>query len=142
MIIAILDTNVLVQAAIGSPTAASARAVDRLRTGAYQCAFSPATLTEVLDVLAVPHIRARLGWSDDQILEFTIFLQAQAVVVTPEKLVSASITRDVTDVKFLALAAETGAAYLVTNDRRHLLRLGQYQKTRIVTPAQFLKELR
>jgi predicted nucleic acid-binding protein len=48
---------------------------------------------------------------------------------------------DVTDTKFLALAEESGATYLVTQDRRHLLRLKQYGKTQIVTPAQFLKEL-
>jgi predicted nucleic acid-binding protein len=55
--------------------------------------------------------------------------------------VSATLPRDVTDTKLLALADEAGADYLVTNDRRHLLRLRQDGKTRIVTPARFLGEL-
>ena len=52
-----------------------------------------------------------------------------------------SLTRDVSDTKFLSLAAESLADNLVTNDRRHLLPLRQYGVTRIVTPAQFLAQL-
>jgi predicted nucleic acid-binding protein len=47
----------------------------------------------------------------------------------------------VTDAKFLGLAEEAGANFLVTNDRRHLLRLKRHGRTRIVTPARFLREL-
>lgn len=137
---AVLDTNVLVQAAMGSK-AASGRVVDRYWSGDFEGVFSPTTLSELLDALCLPHIRARHGWSDDEILEFVTSLQAKAVLHSPAHSVSASVTRDATDAKFLALADETNADCLVTNDRRHLLRLGQYKKTRIITPAQFLKEL-
>lgn len=78
MIIAVLDTNVLVQAAIGSVTAASFRAVQANEEGKYQLAFSPATIDELLDVLILPHIRARHGWSDDEVLRFVITLLAGA----------------------------------------------------------------
>jgi predicted nucleic acid-binding protein len=44
-------------------------------------------------------------------------------------------------VKFLSLASEANADFLVTKDGRHLLRLKKYRGTRIVTPAQFLREL-
>ncbi len=37
--------------------------------------------------------------------------------------------------KFLSLAAESEAGYIVTNDRRHLLRLKQHGSTKIVTPG-------
>jgi predicted nucleic acid-binding protein len=40
--------------------------------------------------------------------------------------------------KFLSLAHEADADYLVTKDGRHLLRLKQYRRTRIVTPTRFL----
>lgn len=57
------------------------------------------------------------------------------------KTVPAGLTRDVTDTKLLALADEANADYLVTNDRRHLLRLGRFGRTKIVTPAQFIRSL-
>ena len=52
-----------------------------------------------------------------------------------------NLPRDVTDVKFLNLAHETDADYLVTKDGRRLLRLKKYRRTRIVTPTQFLAYL-
>ena len=55
--------------------------------------------------------------------------------------VSPALTRDMTDTKFLGLAAEVSADFLVTRDRRHLLRLRRIQKTRIITPMKFLKEV-
>jgi predicted nucleic acid-binding protein len=51
------------------------------------------------------------------------------------------VPSDITDVKFLSLADEADADYLVTKDGRHLLRLKKYRQTRIVTPAQFLAVL-
>jgi putative PIN family toxin of toxin-antitoxin system len=141
MTAAILDTNILVSAAIGSPRAAAARALDAYYQGRYRLIFSPATIDELLEVLLLPHIRARHGWSDDEVLRFLTSLFVNADLYPDRHTVPASLTRDVTDPKFLALAVESGAPYLVTNDRRHLLRLGRYGPTRIVTPAHFLREL-
>ena len=55
--------------------------------------------------------------------------------------VPTDLARNVTDTKFLALAEESGADYLVTNDHRDLLRIGAWSGTRIVTPAEFPREL-
>ena len=55
--------------------------------------------------------------------------------------VRADIPRDLTDTTLLSLAAESRADYLVTNDRRHLLRLKRYGTTAIIAPAAFLREL-
>ncbi len=52
------------------------------------------------------------------------------------------MSRDASDTQFLGLAEISAANYLVTNDRRHLLPLRRHQKTRIVTPAEFLRRLR
>lgn len=141
MIRVILDTNILVQAAIGSPRSASTRALKAYDEGKYLLVLSPALIDELLTVLLLPQIRARHGWSDDQVLRFVLSLLPGAVIYPGQQPVSATLTRDVTDTKLLALAAEAGATYLVTNDHRHLLRLDHYQQTRIVTPARFLREL-
>ena len=141
MITAILDTNVYVRAAIGSGRGASYRVIEVREADKYRLVFSPDTIDELLQTLCVPHIRARHGWSDDEILNFVISFLADADIYPGRHPVAASLTRDTTDVKLLSLAAESGAEYLVSNDRRHLLRLRHYQRTRIVTPAQFLREL-
>ncbi|HLX62927.1 MAG TPA: hypothetical protein VKX17_16755 [Planctomycetota bacterium] len=60
-----------------------------------------------------------------------------APVATPP-----SLPRDATDSKFLDLALASNAGFLVTNDRRHLLRLKKYGRTRIVTPHKFMLALR
>ena len=139
--IVILDTNVLVQAIIGSPTAASARALRAYRDRKYQIGFSLETLGELEAVLSMPTIAARHGWSVELFREFYEFLTANWLLASPATKVSASVPRDVTDTKFLALADEVSANFLVTNDRRHLLRLGRHGKTEIVTPAAFLRRL-
>ena len=48
---------------------------------------------------------------------------------------------DVTDNRILECAVESDSDFLITGDK-HLLRLGQYGKTRIVPPSEFLEERR
>jgi putative PIN family toxin of toxin-antitoxin system len=141
MITAILDTNVVVQSLIGKGAAAPARVLDAGYGNQFQLVFSPALLDEWLEVVLVPHIRARHGLSDDELLEFLASLLANARRHLATTSLAVALTRDVTDAKLIALAQESGADYLVTNDRRHLLRLGHYGRTRIVRPAHFLRLL-
>jgi putative PIN family toxin of toxin-antitoxin system len=141
MTTAVLDTNVLVQALIGSSRSASARALDACYDGKFQLICSSDSLDELVAVLLLPHIRRRHGLSDDEVVEFIESLLPNARRYSGSVEVPASLTREPSDSKFLALAEESQADYLVTNDRRHLVHLGRYQQTRIVTPAQFLRAL-
>jgi putative PIN family toxin of toxin-antitoxin system len=138
---AILDTNILVQALISPLRSASARSLEAYYDGRYRLVYSAETLDELIDVLTLPQIQARHGLDDDEILEFVASLLADADGYAVDIELPNDITRDVTDTKFLALAEESGAEYLVTNDHRDLLRLHAWGHTRIVTPAQFLREL-
>lgn len=140
MITAVLDTNVPVQAAI-SDRGASYRVIQAAFNREYQPVFSPATMEELQHVLAVPSIRSLHTWSDAEIRDYVDLLTADAAFYAGKEQVGASLTRDVTDTKFLTLAKEAAAPYLVTNDRRHLLRLKHFGNTRIITPAQFLKHV-
>jgi putative PIN family toxin of toxin-antitoxin system len=140
MVTAILDTNVFIRAAL-RPNSPSARVVLAFLDGRFQLVLSHAVLQELLIVLLLPEIRLIHGWSDDTILRFVGNLSAVAVIYPGEERVPASLPRDATDVKFLSLAHEADADYLVTKDGRHLLRLKKYRRTQIVTPKQFLAEL-
>jgi putative PIN family toxin of toxin-antitoxin system len=140
MISAILDTNVFIRAALGSASP-SARVLDAYLDSKFQLVLSPAVLEELFGVLILPSIRAHQGWSDDEIIDFLTKLPAAADMYAGKIHVPASIPRDVTDTKFLSLAHESDADYPVTKDGRHLLRLGNYRRTRIVTPHEFLRVL-
>ena len=143
MISAIVDTNVLVRGALSrNPKSASRELVDAFFAGRFSLVLSTEALDELLAVLTQEDVRARHGkQTDEQILDFCRALEVRAHFVEPTVSVPASLTRDVTDTKFLALAQESSANYLVTKDNRHLLRLKQYHRTRIVTPSLFIREL-
>ena len=141
MITAILDTNVFVQALSSSPQSASSRVVAAYFDHRVRLVFSSATFDELIEVLALPQIKVRHGLSDDEIIEFTESLWDHAVVYRTTRPSVAGVVRDLTDKKFLALAEESNAEYLVTNDRRHLRPLGRHHRTEIVTPGEFLEKL-
>jgi predicted nucleic acid-binding protein len=47
---------------------------------------------------------------------------------------------DKDDYPFLALAHQQGASYIITNDQKHLVSMGEYMGVKIITPKDFLKE--
>jgi len=74
------------------------------------------------------------------VLPPTAFCPEQSVL--PGTLsVSSALARDVTDTKWLAIALEADADYLVTLDRRHLQRLKSIGQTKNVSPRAFLRAL-
>jgi putative PIN family toxin of toxin-antitoxin system len=141
MTTAVVDTNVLVQAIISSPRSASVRTLRAYRERRYQLVFSVETLDELYAVLSLPTIRAWHGWTDEAIRQHFKFLLVNSRFYRLTVTASAELTRDVSDTKFLALAEQSDADFIVTNDRRHLLPLRRHRRTRIVTPAKFLLEL-
>ena len=136
---AILDTNVLVQSILSPSSSASARVLDAYYDGRFRFVCSADTLEELSDVLLLPQIRQRHGMSQEEIAVFVASLMAYADVFASGRPVAPSVPRDATDSKLLSLAQESEADYLVTNDRRHLLRLRRHGRTQIVTPARFLR---
>lgn len=141
MITAILDSNVPVQSLISVSRAASSQVLDAYFDRRFELVYSQATFDELLNVLLLPQIRERHRLSDDEVLDFITSLVPYGRQYSGTWQVSTQLARDITDTKFLALAEESRADYLVTNDRRHLLPLRRYHHTRIVTPTQFLREL-
>jgi putative PIN family toxin of toxin-antitoxin system len=144
MAAAVVDTNVLVAGLLtSSPRSANRKLLDRVRDGDFTLVLSPAALLEIQQVLALPQLRALHHLTDDEIAVFCLGLEfaKNARIVAGERPVSPSLTRDVTDTKWVALALESDADYLVTNDHRHLHRLRKVGRTRILTPHKFLAAL-
>jgi uncharacterized protein len=141
MTTAVIDTNIFVQYLISPSRSASVRTIEAYFDGRFRIAYSSAMFDELLEVLMLPHIRERHGLTDSEILEYLAALLVDADRVPGSLPVSHRLTRDMTDTKFLSVAVESKADFLVTNDRRHLLPLEQFRQTRIVTPTQFLHDL-
>jgi putative PIN family toxin of toxin-antitoxin system len=143
MTTAVIDTNVIVQSPVSPPQSASARVLDAYYDGRFRLSYSSQTIDELVDVLTIHRMRDMHGLSDDEVLEFVAspLAAADSYLIEGVESVRADIPRDLTDTKFLALARESNAEYLVTNDRRHLLRLRHFGRTQIVTPNQFLRKL-
>jgi len=133
---AVLDTNVVVSGVIKSegPPGQILRAF--LEEGRFTSVTSLEILAEIREALSREKIRKYHGWTDEQIDSFVAFLYAQSVA-TEGKFAVDLITKDPRDNKFLACAWEGNAEHLVTGDD-HLLELGVYGGTRILSPAAFL----
>ncbi len=134
----VLDTNVLVSATLirdGNED----RILRAWRHGAFDLVLSQPILEEVARVFAYQKVR-KARWISD--LEMSLLLEAltKGNIWVPGN-VQTAVSRDPDDDKFLAAAAEARARYLVTGDK-DLLSLLAYGRTRIITPAAFLKILR
>lgn len=137
MIRAVLDANVVV-AALLSPRGTPARVVS-LAGVAYQLIWSPAIVAECLRVIAYPKLRPRLQVRRPATL--VARLAETALMIESELPELGVIPADPSDEIYLATALVGAARRVVSGDRRHLLRLGQFGGVQVVTPAAFLAEL-
>jgi putative PIN family toxin of toxin-antitoxin system len=103
--------------------------------------LSPAILEELYRVVALPKFANRHGLSPDEIITYIRAVTVTATMISPVLAITYPV-RDITDREFLALALAADADFLVSNDRRHLLPLKRFGRTRIVTPAAFLRHLK
>jgi putative PIN family toxin of toxin-antitoxin system len=125
------DTNVIVSALNfpGNPW----RILDLAARGEIRLAVSSEILNEVNRVL----LRQKFGWSQDRVDAAIRQVAGFAEHVEPEQRID-MIVDDPTDNRILECAATSGSDYLISGDH-HLLKVGQYQGCKIVTPAEFLK---
>jgi uncharacterized protein len=124
----ILDTNVLISRLLLVDSTAS-RAVRRLMDRS-QPLVSEDTLTELADTLSRPKFDPYVIREDRQRF-FELFARvAEWVTITT----TIRQCRDPKDDKFLELAVDGKADWIVTGDR-HLLELSPYRGILIITPA-------
>ncbi|MBI4150569.1 putative toxin-antitoxin system toxin component, PIN family [Candidatus Woesearchaeota archaeon] len=125
----VIDTNVLISALGfgGFLRTFLARVLERDEWFISQC-----QLDELTRVLTYP----KFSFLPSQQERILAFVRSHAVLVHP-KTTQFIIQEDPADNRILDIAAECRADFIITGDT-HLLKLGSFQKTRIVTPAQFL----
>lgn len=104
----------------------------------YTLAISPAVRAEIADVLSRPKLRQKFpGLTDESTARVLAVLDA-GLQITPE--ITPAVSRDPKDDMFLALAVESKATYLVSEDN-DLLVLDPYRGIRILTVVEFLQAL-
>lgn len=128
----VIDTSVLVSASL-MPSSASYRAFE-VATGVGELIVSSPTLTEVEGVLRREKFAKYLS-----IAVRERFLATLVRISIPVNVTSAiAECRDPEDDKFLALAIDGAATYLITGDA-DLLVLNPFRGITILTPRDFLK---
>jgi len=128
----VLDTNVLISAILfgGKPR----RVLDLVISGSVDCTLSTGILDELKDVLQRP----RFGFSADVCFHIIEELHGACDIISPS--VSVDVIRsDPDDNRILECAVEAQAHFIVSGDP-HLLDLGKFEKIRILSPADYLKE--
>ena len=129
----VLDSNVIISAFLfgGQP----GHILHRVIEGSLQCFISLPILDEIRDILQRP----KFGLSSDRALDLVEQLHDICRVVTPGKSIRA-ISADPDDNRVLECAAEAGARIIVSGDS-HLLAPGQWRGIRILSPADFVKDV-
>ncbi len=132
---AVLDTNVLVSAAI-NPKGPPAQIIRAWRAHSFVWVTSPPLLDEAAKTLASRKVTQYLTWTKAEIAQFWAAVSQSARIVSPTDQLNV-IQSDPSDNRVLEAAIEGHADYIVSGDR-DLLDLGDFQGIRVVTPARFL----
>ena len=133
----VVDTNVLVSALLVEHSL-PAQLILLWREGRFDLLTSAEQLTELLRVTRYPKIRERLAPA----LAGRLINELRDLATLVADLPAVTISPDPDDNYLLALAAAGAADFLVTGDKRHLLALGRFRSTSIVTVRDFLALLR
>ncbi len=132
----ILDTNVYFSAFVFDKNVLKLLDLCHLN---YKMYISEEILTEIESKLFGDKIkRIHPEYNQQTTLEFFKKIKEINTLINPTQKVT--ICRDPDDNKFLELALEISADYLITGDE-DLLELKQFESTKILKPSQFMVEL-
>ncbi len=138
MIRAVVDTNILIRAAI-RPQGTVGPIARRLRDEAYTLIISEWLFDELIEKLNKPRIGLKYHLDEQAIKDFVGELAVSGELVTPKRHIE--VCRDVDDNHVLEAALEGKADFIVTSDE-DLLVLDPFEGIRIVRPQTFLAALK
>ncbi len=129
----VLDTNIIVSGLISAGK--SRKVLNLVLSGQVEFFLSFEVLSEYIGVLRRPKFTVYRRFSPRAANTITS-LQTLANMISPARHVS--VCSDSDDNKFVELALEASADYLITNNIRHFP-AARYQNIRIVTPSEYLE---
>ena len=131
----VFDTNVVISGLLWKGTTKTL--FDFVDRGSVTLCLTPLAVEEVERVLRYPKIFKQLrthGVAPEEVVAYLV----KHSLLFPDVHVVRVVAEDPSDDVFLNCAFVSGATWIVSGDQ-HLLRIGVYRGTRIVTPRQFLK---
>ncbi len=142
---AVLDTNLVIRILI-SPFGVTSRLLVALTERAFDFVTSETLLEELIDVLRSPRLQKYAPFSDQDLRRIVGVLRRVALVVPGHYQELDKVPTDFKDNMVVGCALESGAEYIVTDDRRDLLPLkvihcAGYRPVQIVSPLAFLRLL-
>lgn len=137
---AVVDTNILARGLL-RPAGPSAALLAAAEEASFRLVLSPSILRELRKVFFKPHVRQRYPLTMDQIAEYMTSLQAVAEMVEGRLQVYGA-SRDPADNHILACGLEGKVDFIVSDDRKHILPLGEYRGIPILSMPAFLRMLR
>jgi uncharacterized protein len=134
----VIDTNIVISGLLSIATP-PAQILDAVRSKKVVMLLSDEVLAEYLRVLDYPHIRKYKKVNNETIRDLTSLFVEETVRV--EILSPIQKCTDPDDDKFLSLAIEGNADYLITGDKGDLLMLKKIQHIPIITARQAIEKL-
>lgn len=128
----VFDTNIYISALV-FPGGVCDRLFRLAYTAKYKIFISPDILTEIKSVLT-----KKFKLSEEEAVDIIDRILTVAEITYPRFRVE-KIIGPAGDNRILECALESQADFLVTGDKRHILRLKRFKETRIITPSQFLE---
>lgn len=104
-------------------------------SGLYELVVSYQLLYELEAVLLREKFRSKLSFSE--VLEYVVWLRERATLVEEQRI--ERVTGDPDDDYLIALARESGADFLVSGDKRHVLGLRLQAPPKIASPREFVQ---
>jgi uncharacterized protein len=135
----VVDTNVIVSGLITSSTP-PAQILDAVRSKKVILLVSDEVVEEYLRVLEYPHIRKYKKITDEMVSLIASFFVEDTERV--EVLSHVVKSKDPDDNKFLSLAVEGKADFLITGDKADLLSLKEIEGIAILTAREALRRLK
>lgn len=135
----VVDTNIIVSGLITSGTP-PAKILDAVHNKKIILLISDEVVSEYLRVLEYPHIRKYKKITDETISHLTALFINETERV--EILISIAASPDPDDDKFLSLAVEGQADFIITGDKADLLSLKEISGIKIITARQAVEKFK
>lgn len=135
----VVDTNIIVSGLITTGTP-PAKVLDAVHKKKVTLLISDEVVSEYLRVLEYPHIRKYKKITDQTITHLTALFINETERV--EILTPSTASPDPDDDKFLSLAVEGQADFIITGDKADLLSLKEISGIRIITARQAVEKFK
>jgi len=135
----VLDTNIYISFLLSKKQSPVLKILHHWQKGKFVVLLSKPILKELTRVLTSKKIFKLINLKKEEIKQYLQFIVTHSLMIEPHSDFK-KISKDPTDNKFLNLAKDGRAEYIVTGDK-HLLDLKTFQGVKILTPTQFTKLL-